>query len=387
MESTGQQFKNALRDAYGPIMKPGEISQDFNKYTKEMKEDESLKGGEADNDTLLDIAMKHAFGDKVLTTGHKINSILGSLKSQLKKGIKVEMEHTNDVSRAKEIAMDHLKEDPNYYTKLKKIENKEQLIVRPVKKSVVDKFLGSGKKMHKPINKLFYMSKSEMGETEKKLKTTAKREFSQDLQNDKDFNEFKKNAKYNVRGRVDTYGVPNVSVEDPYIKKKTKYGRPGRGKEETTEATSSGSSGAFSGPIAFQDSEFLRKSFAETPGKLKEGLSSGAMGLDKVEAKEATSSGSVGGYETPAMWAKSTKKKDWGPSRKTQYKGGSFVQVKKKCTKFPYCNQGDITNLKLSKNESVKEAIKRVASKLNIDESAIVTILEREYQKKVKSGK
>ena len=26
------------------------------------------------------------------------------------------------------------------------------------------------------------------------------------------------------------------------------------------------------------------------------------------------------------MWAKSTTKKDWGPSRKTQYPGGSFVQ-------------------------------------------------------------
>ena len=73
-------------------------------------------------------------------------------------------------------------------------------------------------------------------------------------------------------------------------------------------------------PIAFKDSEFLRRSFAETP-KLREEIS------NKVEAKEATTTGSSGGYETPAMWAKSTKKKDWGPSRKTQYKGGSFVQV------------------------------------------------------------
>ena len=109
--------------------------------------------------------------------------------------------------------------------------------------------------------------------------------------------------------------------------------------------------------------------------------------MEKVEAKEATTSGSVGGYESPSMWAKSTKKKDWGPSRKTQYKGGSFVKVKKKCTRFPYCNQGDITNLKLTKNESVKEAIKNVSSRLNIKESDIITILEKEYQKKSKSGK
>ena len=41
---------------------------------------------------------------------------------QLKNGIEVEMEHTKDRKIAKEIAKDHLSEDPNYYKKLKKIE-------------------------------------------------------------------------------------------------------------------------------------------------------------------------------------------------------------------------------------------------------------------------
>ena len=36
-------------------------------------------------------------------------------QEQLKKGIKVEMEHTNDVNVAMEIAMDHLTENPSYY--------------------------------------------------------------------------------------------------------------------------------------------------------------------------------------------------------------------------------------------------------------------------------
>ena len=153
-------------------------------------------------------------------------------------------------------------------------------------------------------------------------------------------------------------------------------------KEETKEATGSGSSGAYSAPVFNEDenNEFWEKSRSETP-KLKE------SDVEKVEAKEATTTGSSGGYETPSMWAKSTKKKDWGPSRKTQYKGGSFVKVKKKCTRFPYCNQGDISNLKLTKNESVKEAIKNVSDRLNLKESDIITILEREYQKKSKSGK
>lgn len=39
-------------------------------------------------------------------------------KASLMKGVHVEMEHTDDISIAMEIAMDHLAEDPNYYDKL-----------------------------------------------------------------------------------------------------------------------------------------------------------------------------------------------------------------------------------------------------------------------------
>jgi hypothetical protein len=136
-------------------------------------------------------------------------------------------------------------------------------------------------------------------------------------------------------------------------------------KSETKEATGSGSSGAYSAPL----------------------FSGEEPDLNKIEAKEATTSGSVGAYETPAMWAKSTKKKDWGPSRKPQIPGGGFVKVKDKCTKFPYCNQGDINSLKITKNESVKEAIKKVSKKFKLSENIIVSILEHEYEKIKKSNK
>jgi hypothetical protein len=144
-------------------------------------------------------------------------------------------------------------------------------------------------------------------------------------------------------------------------------------KKETKEATGSGSSGAFVGPVFGGDDEFWERSKSENP-KLEEQV-------EKVEAKEATTTGSSGAYESPSMWAKSTKKKDWGPSRKTQIPGGGFVKIKKKCTKFPYCNQGDINNVKISKNESVKEAIKNVSKKTGISENVIKTILEHEYEK------
>lgn len=77
---------------------------------------EKIKGGLSDNKTLSQIAEKH----KIV--------ILRPLKKQLEMGIKVEMEHTKDEKTAKEIAMDHLWEDPRYYTKLKKVETKESTV-------------------------------------------------------------------------------------------------------------------------------------------------------------------------------------------------------------------------------------------------------------------
>jgi hypothetical protein len=43
------------------------------------------------------------------------------IQQQLRLGIKVEMEHTGKYEVAKEIALDHLKENPNYYTMLNKV--------------------------------------------------------------------------------------------------------------------------------------------------------------------------------------------------------------------------------------------------------------------------
>lgn len=48
-------------------------------------------------------------------------------KKQLEMGIKVEMEHTDDKKLAREIAMDHLKEIPDYYTRLKDMEEEAEV--------------------------------------------------------------------------------------------------------------------------------------------------------------------------------------------------------------------------------------------------------------------
>lgn len=101
----------------------------------------------------------------------------------------------------------------------------------------------------------------------------------------------------------------------------------------------------------------------------------------KVETKEATSTASSGSYVTPAAWAKSSSKKDWRGASKTQIPGGKFVQVKKKCKKFPYCNQGDIKALNIFESELVQQSIKNVSKKHNISESIIMDILLNEYYK------
>jgi hypothetical protein len=68
------------------------------------KEDK-IAGGLAAGMTLNDIAEKHGVS-------------IDMLVAEFKKGIGVEMEHTTDREVAKEIALDHLFEDPKYYTKL-----------------------------------------------------------------------------------------------------------------------------------------------------------------------------------------------------------------------------------------------------------------------------
>ena len=82
----------------------------------------------------------HAFAEKLGQDPHEfeghiymvLSSVLSEGRSkgkdvkhdpkQLKMGIKVEMEHTTDVIISRKIALDHLKEIPDYYTRLDKME-------------------------------------------------------------------------------------------------------------------------------------------------------------------------------------------------------------------------------------------------------------------------
>ncbi len=103
-------------------MTPGEIKKKMkNLYLSE--ETENIEGGLSSGKTIKDIAIMHTYDDSTDSVDPSdIEKMVSHLEDQLSMGVEVEMEHTNDASLAKEIAMDHLTENPNYYTKLKKIE-------------------------------------------------------------------------------------------------------------------------------------------------------------------------------------------------------------------------------------------------------------------------
>ena len=208
-------------------------------------------------------------------------------------------------------------------------------------------------------------------------------------------NEIPENKKLKIIKRPMKKGITDKLVGKSKINKpvgKLTTGLPIMGEEgETSEATGSGSAGGFVGPLFSTTKQEMEeecwKGYKEVGGKMKNGkmvpncVKEGKDGdVKKVEATEATDSGSSGQYSTTSAWAKSTKKKDWGGRKKTQIPGGKFVQVKEKCKKFPYCNQGDIKALKIFENEKVKQAIQNISKRHNISENVIKTIIAYEYE-------
>ena len=74
-------------------------------------------------DTLVEKTMNGLGKGKSVTDIAKIHGVSPKIiKNQLKKGTKVEKEHTKSAKKAKQIAKDHLVERPKYYNMLQKAE-------------------------------------------------------------------------------------------------------------------------------------------------------------------------------------------------------------------------------------------------------------------------
>ena len=190
-------------------------------FNKPMNEDK-IPGGKADGMDIEDIAKMHDMG-------------VDEIYDEFTKGVQHEMEHTSEMMVAIEIALDHLYEDPQYYTKLDKMEH-------------------GG---------------------------------------------------------------------------------------ETTEATTSASAGVYDAPFGGPKKDPLKLSNPDTVEKE----------LRSVRDKNFPKFGG---------------------------KGGKYVKVKKKCSKFPYCNQGDINALQIFERDIVKEMITNTAKKTNLEEYVIRNIVAKE---------
>jgi hypothetical protein len=103
-------------DDVDEMLKTSKKKDVHSKVKNKMADVEKSKKG---NLTIDDLIEKH------LKKTDREEQLEKQIKSNLRKGTKVEMEHTKDKEVARKIAMDHLYEDLEYYTKLKKMETKE----------------------------------------------------------------------------------------------------------------------------------------------------------------------------------------------------------------------------------------------------------------------
>ena len=214
-----------------------------------------------------------------------------------------------------------------------------------------------------------------MAEEKEKKKKTKPQEFLKDRSDLKDILTLVKNKKLSAN-KIRT--ELKKMLKDPeelndflnILLKVTK------GEKEETKEQGAVAGGAYSGPLFTKES---KEEYCDSCDRVKSKCVCNRP--KKIETKEGTTTTSSGQYSGPSIWAKSTKKKDWGPSRKTQIPGGKFVQVKKKCKKFPYCNQGDINALKIFENEGLKKVIGNISKTYGLNESYIRNIIYLELEK------
>ena len=295
-------------------------------------EEEEFKGGEADKMSPKDLAEKH-------------NVDVKEIENEIKVGTKIEMEHTDSEKIAKEIAMDHIAEFADYYTdpeygiiaiEDKRGDNKKTI---RISKREMDRLHNDGKISVDGENiELSYRVDEDLDSN--RISRRMRRDFRDEYrrrESPEEFNQIRNNY-------VDKRSKDKSEFEDLYIDLDSE--------EEIDEATSAMSSGSFVPPLG---GKTIRRTFkkSEIPVSV-DGLPKGGINkpigslysfnedkevLEEEELDEATSVASVGGqYITPKFWAKG--KGNWRNRVKKAYPGGKFVNIKKKCKNYPYCDQG-----------------------------------------------
>jgi hypothetical protein len=98
------------KEKYTTLQEKLEYKHESSSLYKLLEEiDKTVRGGLSDSHTPESIAKKHSISVK-------------EIEAQIKIGKEIEMEHTNNPEEARRVAMDHLVELPDYYTRLVKME-------------------------------------------------------------------------------------------------------------------------------------------------------------------------------------------------------------------------------------------------------------------------
>jgi hypothetical protein len=136
---------NQFRGGYTPASRT---------FTEKPQKEPMKKYKEVKEESEIDIP-KDAPSVEAIAKKHGVS--VAEIEKQLKIGMAVEAEHGKNKGSEREIAMDHLNEKPNYYTKLKKyVEETEVNEMLKPKMSSLDKWRASAterEKMHNDIEK------------------------------------------------------------------------------------------------------------------------------------------------------------------------------------------------------------------------------------------
>lgn len=403
-------------------IKTNQVSKNFKSANiKDIKvEQDQIKGGKADKLSIKDLVKKH-----------KVS--VEDIKKEIKIGVKIEREHVgNDVDKAKEIAMDHISEFPDYYS------NKRYGVLaseKGLKKSGKKKIKTETTATAGGVSTGAYTGKLEEHTTTWNTDKTAGvsgiefadldhdgwyfddvsfwkgGEIIDPLSKDKDItsgekfwgpfhgpkSDKTKSAKTNtkvpgtkktlkkedllrmVKNRIDE-SIKNVNsliVGSKYIITQPTYDDYDEGLQpeiETVEVIKKTKNGYI---FKNEDGEEYEMTFAVLKN----------CNIEEKPIEEATTFVSVWGSNGPPVGpAFAAKKGQWIPAKKPIWKGGvivqkdanegilnpinetepinetnkvkynpkgKYVKIAKKCTKFPYCNQGAIDNpLKISNTVS-----------------------------------
>lgn len=270
---------------------------------------------------------------KELAKKHNVD--IKSIEKEINVGTKIEMEHTDSKEVAEKIAKDHVDEFADYYTNpdygIIAIENKrgDKKTIR-ISKKEMEKLHKTGNLTVGGVNLSYKEDLKEdldSNDIAKQLRDQLTKKTSKRFSKDDIFDEIRRRREMEMADRM--RGLEKSDEEEDI--------------EEATGAASSGSFvGAMSRPISrtFKKSEIpVSVSGLDKPIGKNLAFKNEKEIIEEEELDEATSVASVGGqYVSPKFWAKG--KDNWRNRVKKAYPGGKFVNIKKRCKNYPYCDQG-----------------------------------------------